>query len=142
MATESNLVLTPPEAVAKVEAEKAAGLVPLDDGQKAELATRARAFVTALTALAANSPEFGKKAEQLTLMGRGEIADAAGQSNRFLSRPVKAMDAESGVGADLAALRRRIEDLDPARHGNLLEPKKLLGLVPFGNKLRDYFDGY
>ncbi len=52
------------------------------------------------------------------------------------------MDQESGVGADLAQLRRTIEDLDPGRQGNLLEPKKLFGMIPFGSKVRDYFDGY
>lgn len=142
MTTESELVLTPPAPVAKVAVEKAAELVPLDSGQKTELAARARSFVVELVALDANSPEFGKKVEQLTTMGRREIADAAGHSNRFLSRPVKAMDSESSVGADLAELRRTVEDLDPAKKGNLLAPKKLLGIMPFGNKLRDYFDGY
>jgi uncharacterized protein YaaN involved in tellurite resistance len=142
MTTESELVLTPPAPVAKVAVEKAAQLVPLEPAQKTELAARARSFVVELVALDSNSPEFGKKVEQLTTMGRREIADAAGHSNRFLSRPVKAMDAESSVGADLAELRRTVEDLDPAKRGNLLAPKKLLGILPFGNKLRDYFDGY
>jgi uncharacterized protein YaaN involved in tellurite resistance len=142
MTSNTDLVLTPPTPVAKVPAEKAAELVPLDAAQKTELASRARAFAAELVALDANSPEFGKKVEQLTSMGRREIADAAGHSNRFLSRPVKAMDAESSVGADLAELRRTVEDLDPGKRGDLLAPKKLLGIVPFGNKLRDYFDGY
>ena len=142
MVTEAELVLTPPSPVAKVETEKAAGLVPLDTAQKVALGSRARAFVAELVALDAKSPEFGSKVEQLTTMGRREIADAAGQSNRFLQRPVKAMDAESSVGSDLSELRRTVEDLDPGRRGNLLAPKKLLGIVPFGSKLRDYFDSY
>jgi uncharacterized protein YaaN involved in tellurite resistance len=142
MVTEAELVLTPPSPVSKVETEKAAGLVPLDSAQKAALASRARTFVAELVALDAKSPEFGTKVEQLTTMGRREIADAAGQSNRFLQRPVKAMDAESSVGSDLSELRRTVEELDPGRRGNLLAPKKLLGIVPFGSKLRDYFDGY
>ncbi|HEX4355238.1 MAG TPA: toxic anion resistance protein, partial [Polyangiales bacterium] len=142
MATESELVLTPPAPVPAVEPEKAAGLVPLDDKQKSQLAKRVDVFIDELTALDANSPEFGRKVEQLTNMGRREIAEAAGHSNRFLDRPVKAMESESGVGADLAALRRTVEDLDPGRRGNLLAPKKLFGVVPFGSKLRDYFDGY
>jgi uncharacterized protein YaaN involved in tellurite resistance len=142
MTTESELVLTPPAPVVKVAPERAAELVPLDSGQKVELAARARRFVLELVALDANSPEFGKRVEQLTTMGRREIADAAGHSSRFLARPVKAMDSESSVGADLAELRRTVEDLDPGRRGNLLAPKKLLGIVPFGSKLRDYFDGY
>ncbi|MET0362707.1 MAG: toxic anion resistance protein, partial [Sphingobium sp.] len=49
---------------------------------------------------------------------------------------------ESGLGNDLAELRRTIEDHDPRRQGNLTAPKKLFGYIPFGNKMRDYFDSY
>ena len=49
----------------------------------------------------------------MTAMGRKEIAEAAGASNRFLDRPVKAMDKDSGIGADLAELRNTVEELDP-----------------------------
>ena len=142
MATDPELVLTPPAAVAVVPKEKAAGLVPLDDGQRSELSKRVDGFIRELVALDSNSPEFGKKAEQLMRMGQREIAEAAGQSNRFLDRPVKAMASESSVGTDLTELRRTVENLDPGRHGDLLAPRKLLGIVPFGNRLRDYFDGY
>jgi uncharacterized protein YaaN involved in tellurite resistance len=141
-ASETDLVLTPPAPVAVVAPEKAAGLVPLDNEQKSKLAARVDTFIDELTALDANSPEFGKKVEQLTNMGRREIADAAGQSNRFLDRSVKGLNAESTVGADLAALRRTVEELDPGRRGDLLGKKKLFGIMPFGNKLQDYFDGY
>ncbi|MDB4975614.1 MAG: toxic anion resistance family protein [Myxococcaceae bacterium] len=141
MATDSELVLTPPAPVAVVSTEKAAGLVPLEEGQKTKLAARAEAFVAELVALDANSPEFGKRSEQLMNLGQKEIAEAAGHSNRFLERPVKAMASESTVGSDLAALRRTVEDLDPGKR-NLLTPKKLFGVLPFGDKMRDYFDGY
>ena len=142
MANEPELVLTPPAPVAVVAPEKATGLVPLESGQKSELNKRVDAFIGELIALDANSPEFGKRAEQLMRLGQREIAEAAGQSNRFLDRPVKAMASESNVGTDLSELRRTVESLDPAKHGDLLAPKKLLGIMPFGNKLRDYFDSY
>jgi uncharacterized protein YaaN involved in tellurite resistance len=141
MASDPELVLTPPTAVAAVAPEKAAGLVPLDDKQKTALEQRVDGFIRDLIALDANSPEFGKKAEQLMLLGQREIEEASSQSNRFLERPVKAMSSESSVGTDLAQLRRTIEDLDPGKR-NLLAPKKLFGMMPFGNKMRDYFDGY
>jgi len=141
MANETELVLTPPSPVRAIEGDKAAGLVPLDDGQKTQLAARVDGFIRDLVALDANGPEFGKRAEQLMHLGQCEIAEAAGHSNRFLERPVKAMASESSVGTDLAALRRTIEDLDPGKH-DLLKPKKLFGLLPYGNKVRDYFDGY
>lgn len=141
MATDSDLVLTPPAPVAAVETDKAAGLVPLDDAQKSKLEARVDGFIRDLVALDANSPEFGKRAEQLMLLGQHEIAAAASHSSRFLERPVKAMASESNVGSDLAALRRTVEDLDPGRR-NLLAPKKLFGVLPYGSKMRDYFDGY
>jgi len=141
-ATDTDLVLTPPAPVNPVAPAKAAGLVPLKEEQRSQLDARAEGFVDELAALDANSPEFGKKVDQITNMGRREIAEAAGQSNRFLDRPVRAMDGEGGVGADLAELRRTIEDLDPGKQGNLLAPKKLFGVIPFGNKLRNYFDSY
>ncbi|SFR77435.1 toxic anion resistance protein [Sphingomonas jatrophae] len=140
--TDDLLTLTPPAPVAPLAPEKAVGLVPLDDGQRSKLEEKADAFIADLVAQDANSPEFGQRVDQLTNMGRREIAEASGQSNRFLDRPVRAMDQESGVGADLAELRRTIEDLDPKGQGNLMEPKKLFGILPFGNKMRDYFDSY
>ncbi len=140
--TESDLVLTPPEPVRAVAPSAAAGLVPLRDGQRSQLDEKADVFVADLIAQDVNSPEFGKRVDQITNMGRREIAEAAGFSNRFLDKPVKAMDADTNVGADLAELRRTIEDLDPGKQGNLLAPKRLFGILPFGNKMRDYFDGY
>ena len=142
LAEPTDLVLTPPEPVVSVAPEKASGLVPLDDGQKTQLEAKAEAFVEELAAQDVNSPEFGKRVDQISDMGRREIAEAAGQSNRFLDRPVRAMDKESGVGTDLAELRRTIEDLDPGKQGSLTAPKKLFGLIPFGNKMRNYFDSY
>ncbi|USI72674.1 toxic anion resistance protein [Sphingomonas morindae] len=134
--------LTPPAPVPVLPPERAAGLVPLSEGQRSKLDQRVDGFIAELVAADSQSPEFGRKVDQITNMGRREIQEAAGHSNRFLDRPVKAMDKDSSVGADLAALRRTIEDLDPGRQGNLLAPKKLFGMIPFGSKMRDYFDGY
>jgi uncharacterized protein YaaN involved in tellurite resistance len=142
VADETALNLTPPDPVPVVTAEKAAGLVPIDEGKKSKLDERVDVFVEELAALDAASPEFGQKVDQITNMGRKEITEAAGHSNRFLDRPVKAMNQEGGVGADLAELRRVVEDLDPGKKGNLLAPKKIFGIIPYGNKLRNYFDSY
>ncbi|MFC3712747.1 toxic anion resistance protein [Sphingoaurantiacus capsulatus] len=148
MATEAptidapTITLTPPEPVRPIAVEKASGLVPLKSEQTSELEKRVETFVDDLVAQDANSPEFGKRIDALTSLGRREIAEAAGYSNRFLDRPVRAMDKDSGVGADLAELRRTIEDLDPGKRGDLMTRKKLFGIIPFGNKLRDYFDSY
>lgn len=141
-ATETKLKLEAPEAVAPVAIDSAAGLVPLDSGQKSELEKRVDKFVDDLMATDANSPEFGKRVDALAALGRKEISEAAGQSNRFLDRPVRAIDTESGIGADLTELRRTVEALDPSTKGNLLSKRKILGIIPFGNRASDYFDGY
>jgi uncharacterized protein YaaN involved in tellurite resistance len=137
-----SLSLTPPDPVPAVRPEKAAGLVPIDEGVRSQLDAKVDSFVEDLAALDANSPEFGAKVDQITNMGRKEIAEAAGHSNRFLDRPVRAMDTDNSVGADLAQLRRTVEDLDPGRRGNLTAPRRLFGIIPFGNRMRNYFDSY
>jgi uncharacterized protein YaaN involved in tellurite resistance len=139
--TATELELTPPDPVPMVVPEKAAGLVAIDTEKKSALETKVEGFVAELIALDAQSPEFGKKVDQITGMGRKEIATAAGMSNRFLDRPVRAMDQESGVGKDLSELRRTVEDLDPGRKGKLTG-RKLFGIIPFGNSLKRYFDSY
>ncbi len=134
--------LTPPDPVPVVETEKAAGLVPVSADEKSKLDLKVDSFVAELVAEDSNSPAFGEKVDQITRMGQEQIRAAAAHSNRFLDRPVRAMDADSSVGGDLAELRRTVEDLDPGRKGKLLAPRKLFGLIPFGNKLKNYFDSY
>ncbi|MBO9519138.1 MAG: toxic anion resistance protein [Porphyrobacter sp.] len=140
--TEIGLELTPPAPVPVVQPEKAAGLVPVSDEKRSKLDEKVEAFITDLITQEANSPEFGKKVDQLTNMGRKEIMAAAGMSNRFLDRPVRAMDKDEGVGANLAELRRVVEDLDPGKRGKLSGTRKFLGIIPFGNKLTNYFRSY
>ena len=141
-AVASDLNLVPPDPVPQVAPERAAGLVPVTDEVKTKLQTKVDSFVDELVATDANSPEFGKKVDQLTNMGRKEIAAAAGMSNRFLDRPVRAMDKDDGVGTNLAELRRVVEDLDPGKRGKLSGTRKILGIIPFGNKLTNYFRSY
>ncbi len=139
---EPDLVLTPPEPVKAVAPEKAAGLVPVDDTKKTELESRVDTFIDDLVAQDVNSPEFGKRVDAIAAMGQKEIREAAGQSNRFLDRPVRAMGADNGVGADLLALRKTIEDLDPGKNGKLIGGGGGLLSKLFGGGLTQYFRKY
>ncbi len=136
--TEAPLVLTPPDPVPTVTATQAVGLVPVDAGTRTQLEAKVDSFVDDLVAQDVNSPEFGKRVDAIAAMGQKEIRDAAGQSNRFLDRPVKAMDQESGVGADLIELRRTVEKLDPS---GALTSRGFFDKI-FGNKITGYFDKY
>jgi len=137
--TATKLKLDPPEALQAVAPAEASGLVPLKTEETSELDKRVAQFVDELANLDSNSPEFGKKVDQLTAMGRKEIAEAAGASNRFLDRPVKAIDSDTGIGADLTELRRTVESLDPKEAS---KTRKFLGIIPFGNRIDRYFDKY
>jgi len=137
--TATKLNLSPPEPLQTVQPSEAAGLVPLKQEETSELDKRVSQFVDELASLHPNSPEFGKKVDQLTSMGRKEITEAAGASNRFLDRPVKAIDKDSGIGADLIELRRTVESLDPKE---ATKTRKILGIIPFGNRIDRYFDKY
>ncbi|MBA4050623.1 MAG: toxic anion resistance protein [Erythrobacter sp.] len=141
-ATATPFSLTPPDPVPQVAPEQAVGLVPVTTEQKSKLDTKVDAFVDELVQVDANSPQFGEKVDQITRMGQEQIRAAAAMSNRFLDRPVRAMDGDGTVGKDLAELRRTVEDLDPGRQGKLSGPRKILGIIPFGNKIKNYFDSY
>ena len=139
--TANDFDLTPPDPVPSVAPTQAAGLVPVSEEKKSALQEKVDGFVNELVALDAKSPDFGKKVDQITNMGRKEIMAASSMSNRFLDRPVRAMDQDSGVGADLTQLRRTVEELYPGRRGKMTG-RKFLGIIPFGNKLKNYFDSY
>ena len=139
-ATEA-LTLTPPEPVPAVAPEKAAGLVPLSGEQKSKLEERVDGFIDDLVAQDENSPEFGKRVDQITNMGRKEMLEAASHSNRFLDRPVRAMDRDTDIGQSLIELRTTVERLDPSANGKLLSKRGFLDKI-FGSKINNYFAQY
>jgi uncharacterized protein YaaN involved in tellurite resistance len=141
-ATATKIKLEPPAALQPITVHEAAGLVPLKTEETSELDSKVAKFVEELAALDSNSPDFGKKVDQLTAMGRKEIAEAAGASNRFLDRPVKAIDSDTGIGADLTELRRTVEALDPKENSKSFTTRKFLGIIPFGRRINHYFDKY
>ena len=142
METETEIKLQAPDPVIAVAPEKAAGLVPISDEKKSKLEVTVDSFIDDLLAQDANSPAFGKLVDEVTALGRREIAEAAQHSNRFLDRPVKAIQAENNVGKSLVELRRTVEDLDPGTDGKKLAPRKILGIIPFGSRANRYFDKY
>ncbi|MGW7328774.1 toxic anion resistance protein [Streptomyces sp. NPDC054840] len=139
--------LTPPEPVAPVRKEQAAGLVPLRDGVREEMARRAREYVDSLAAIDARSPEFAQRIGELAGLGSGDMRSAAQQSNRMLERAVRSLGPDGGGGAQarvagsLVELRRTVEDLDP-RDTPAKGARKLLAKLPGGNRFRDHVAKY
>lgn len=139
--------LTPPAPVAPVSNTQTRELVPLSEAQRQELDARAEKFVHTLLQMDTQSEEFRGKSDALRTMGDSEVRASAGMSNRMLERPMASLEGgmfndTHPVTRSLVDLRKTIEDLDPSSQGDLLAPKKLFGIFPFGDKLRDYFLRY
>lgn len=135
------LTLDPPAPVPVIAPASASGMVKISETERTDAERLADSFVADLVSTETNSPDFGRKVDEITNLGRKSIAAAAQHSNRFLDRPIRAMDRDNDVGTNLAQLRRVVEDLDPGKQGKLSR-KKLFGVIPFGNKMRSYFDSY
>ncbi len=139
--------LEAPSPVAVVPIEHASGQVRLKPEDVAELDKQVSQFIDDITSNDAQDPKFKEAVERIHSMGSKDIEASASVSNRMLDRPVKTMENGlfnngAGIGKGLVDLRNQIEDLDPSRQGDLMSPRKLLGLIPMGNKLVGYFAKY
>ncbi|MGO9876416.1 MAG: toxic anion resistance protein [Acidimicrobiia bacterium] len=143
-APSTDLILQPPEPVGTVAPAAASTMVPLDQAALPGLERMVQDYVAGIVTIDARSPEFAKKAESIRTIGDADMRAAAAVSSRLLDTPVRTMskrgfDASSQVSQTLLDLRNTIESLDPAKASGV---RKLLGIVPFGDKLRDYFHRY
>ena len=140
---EPPLTLTAPQPAAAVPAKQAPGMVPLDQQALPGLDKMVTEYAEALTETDTRSPAFSHRADQVRTMGDEDIRRASSVSNRLLQKSANDMRRSLGDGASvpktLLELRRTVEDLDPAEAAGV---KKFLGLVPFGDKVTDYFRRY
>lgn len=139
--------LEPPVPVAVVPIESASGRVRLKPEDVAALDDQVKQFITDITAHDSQDPKFKEAVARIHAMGSKDIEASAAVSNRMLDRPVKSLenglfDKGAQIGQGLIDLRRQIEELDPSKQGDLFSVRKLLGFIPMGNKLADYFDRY
>ena len=139
--------LTPPEPVAAVAPQDAANRVPLAADEAQRLDGQVAQYIGDLTTLDPQSSGFKTRVDAINTLGDSEVRESASVANRMLERPMSAMkngvyDNTSPVSKALLDLRTTVESLDPSKHGDLLSPRRLLGMIPMGNKIRAYFDRY
>src|SRR6478672_7802758 len=141
----SPLTLTAPPPPQPVAATQAPAIAPrVDPAAVPALDSKVESFMSALMNAQTRSPEFASQAANVRSMGDADVRRAAETSNRLLQTPVRALKegglAEgSKVGNTLLELRRTVEDLDPSRATGT---RKFLGMIPFGDKIVDYFRRY
>jgi uncharacterized protein YaaN involved in tellurite resistance len=139
------LTLVAPAPTGVVSTTAAPKLAPaVDAAALPGLDAKVEGYLGSLLAAEPRSPEFTAKAADVRTMGDDDIRRAAESSNRLLKSPVRALQegglAEgSKVGSTLLELRRTVEDLDPKEATGT---KKFLGMIPFGDRVTDYFHKY
>lgn len=133
------LVLTPPEPVVVVPAERAPEMAPISAEVKAGVEDQAQRFIGALLNQDMQSDGFRKQLDSAYHLGREEISMAASlMTGRFMERNfVDATDTPAYKA--ISALRAQLDELNPGKQGDLLSENRILGIIPWGNKLKAYF---
>ncbi len=146
-AQSATLTLNAPEAISVVAPEQAEAAVQVDPGEAAKLDATVASYVEGVTTLDVHDAAFASRVRDIQKLGDTDIRASADVSNRLLQKPLAAaarggVSDASDISKSLLTLRQTVEDLDPSAQGDLLSPKRLFGILPFGDRIRDYFGKY
>jgi uncharacterized protein YaaN involved in tellurite resistance len=134
--------LTPPEAPRALEAARAPEMVELSKDTISAVDKQVDAFVDGLLKEDIHGEPFRKNLASAFRLGREEVAINAGMlSGRFMERNAIGIENTSAYQA-ISEMRSHLDELNPGKQGDLLSANKLLGVIPFGNKLTAYFRRY
>lgn len=141
-AAEPAFQLTPPEVMAPVHQDQAVELVTVKPERLSEIERQVESFLGVLMSADLHSQDFKDKLDQTFALGRQEVSVSAAllQSRLLEKNFVSAKDTPAFQA--ISELRGELDKLNPGNQGNLLEPRRLLGLIPWGNKLQSYFRRY
>ena len=134
--------LEPPEVITPVVAEQAQEAVPLKPETVAAVDAQVLRFIDGLMHEDLHSDAFRAKLDSAFALGREEISTASTlMQNRFMQSNFVGMEDTPAYKA-IAEIRGLLDELNPGNEGDLLQPNKLLGIIPYGNKLQAYFRKY
>ncbi len=137
--TPPSFQLTPPDVLTPVPPAVAKTAVPLKPELKAAVDDQVERFVTALLSEDIQSDAFKAKLDSAFALGKEEISVAASlMQGRFMQRNFVGVEDSAAFKA-IQDMRGHLDALNPGQDGDLFQPQKLLGLIPFGNKLQAYF---
>jgi len=137
-----SFVLEPPTVIAPVPVESAREAVPLKPELQKQVDDQVVRFIDALSNEDVNSDAFKSRLDSAFALGKEEISTAASlMQGRFMQRNFAGVEGTSAYKA-IADIRGQLDELNPGNDGDLMQPRKLLGIIPFGNKLEAYFRKY
>ncbi|MDQ2873175.1 MAG: toxic anion resistance protein [Candidatus Eremiobacteraeota bacterium] len=117
--------------------------IPTDD--VAKLKEQVAGFINDVVSAPIDGDEFKTRVDAIAHMGDREVEASANVSSRLLQRPVNAIKQDGTRGSKIATglveLRNTCEKLDPKQQ-QLLSPRRILGVLPFGNRIKTFFQSY
>ena len=141
------LDLSAPAPVLVVAPEEVEKGIAVADDVAARIDALVAAFIDSISSLDTHGEEYRRRIAEVNNIGEREVIATSEMSNRLLDRPVRAMtgilEGKAPIARNLVELRHTVEDLNPARYDLAqMSPRKLLGVIPLGDRLRNYFDRY
>jgi uncharacterized protein YaaN involved in tellurite resistance len=134
--------LTPPEVITPIAPEATSSVVPLAEPTKTAVDDQVNRFVDALLTEDVESAAFKGKLDSAFALGREEISIASSlMQGRFMQQNFVGVESSPAYKA-ISEIRSQLDELNPGKSGDLLQPNKLFGLIPYGNKLQAYFRKY
>jgi uncharacterized protein YaaN involved in tellurite resistance len=148
-ASDSALLLKAPDAPEIVNEEAAPGMVPVPPERQTEINAQARAFIAEIAGMNPHSPEYTSKIDGINRLAGEQLVASSNTSSRLLERSSTSLagakksgsNAQVQVASTLGELRSTVEDLTP-NGADLSVGRKILGIIPGGNKLAKYFQKY
>lgn len=134
--------LSPPEVITAVTEQAARTAMPMAPELKRAVEEQVDRFMDGLLTEDLQSEAFKTRLDSAFALGREEISVASSlMQGRLLQRNFVGMEDTPAFKA-IQDMRGQLEELNPGRDGDLFQPQKLLGFIPYGNKLQRYFRKY
>lgn len=131
--------LQPPEVIQPVGEQAARTAVPLAPEMKTAVEDQVTRFMDGLLTEDVQSEAFKQRLDSAFALGREEVSIASSlMQGRLLQRNFVGMEDTTAFKA-IQEMRGHLDNLNPGKEGDLFQPQKLLGLIPYGNKLQAYF---
>ncbi|MBK7049441.1 MAG: toxic anion resistance protein [Rhodoferax sp.] len=135
----ATFTLSPPEVITPLSPEVAKTAVPLAKEVQSAVDDQVNRFMEGLLSEDVQSEAFKAKLDSAFALGREEVSVASSlMQGRLMQRNFAGVEDSSAYKA-IQDMRGHLDELNPGKEGDLFQPGKILGFIPFGNKLQSYF---
>jgi uncharacterized protein YaaN involved in tellurite resistance len=134
--------LTAPDVITPVSEQTAKTAIPITQELKVAVEEQVDRFMSGLLTEDVQSEAFKARLDSAFALGREEVSVASSlMQGRLMQRNFIGMEDSTAFKA-IQDMRGHLDTLNPGKEGDLFQPQKLLGLIPYGNKLQSYFRKY